>query len=119
MMRWAVLFTLLFSFFALCATGEDKSPCTYVIKDVAFENTKGLTSEQVEKLRAQIVGRCYDPAMSAPVSTYVYDQLREWGYREASVYEPSGFRIEDQSMHPAPISFAIDFRLSGFDTRRK
>ena len=115
MKRWAFLLALTVVFTAAYAIGEDDTPCAYVVKQVSFENTNGLTPEQVEVLRTQVLGRCYGDAKSLPISTYVYDQLLEWGYRKASVYEPEGYRVLDVSTHPTPIAFAIDFLLTPSD----
>jgi hypothetical protein len=45
--------------------------------------------------------------------------LRLWGYRNATVYDPNNFVVLDQTVHPAPIAVAIDFRLSGSDALPK
>ncbi len=98
---------------------QDVRSCTYVVRQVAFENPTGLTAEQLAKLRIVVMGRCYDPVKAVFVSGYVYDQLRLWGYPKATVYEPKRFVVLDQTAHPAPIAVAIDFRLRGSDAHAK
>ncbi len=119
MMRWALLFTVFVAFSAPYLTGQNKDTCTYVVKEVSFENTKGLTSEQVERLRGLVVGRCYDPVESEFISQYVYEQLREWGYCKATVYAPNYFRVLDRNIHPSPIAVAIDFLLTASSAEQK
>ena len=115
MMRLALLLTVFVAFSAPYVAGQDKGPCTYVVKEVSFENTSGLTPDQVEKLRAVVVGRCYDPVQGVYISQYVYDQLREWGYCKPTVYDPNDFRILDRNAHPSPIAVTVDFRLAASD----
>jgi hypothetical protein len=101
-------FSLVFSTVNIHA--EDTQTCTYVVKEMSFENPSGLTAEQVAQLHALVVGRCYDPIS---ISKHVYERLRLWGYKKATVYDPSTFRVLDGDLHPSPIAVAIDFRLRG------
>jgi hypothetical protein len=100
----------------VASNGEDqKSACSYVVNEVSFENTQDLSRSQVETLRSLVVGRCYDPVNAIFFSQYVYEQLRNWGFCKATVYDPNDFRILDPNVHPMPIAVAVDFRLTDSD----
>lgn len=88
------------------------STCDYIVKKVWFESASGLTSAQLQKLHSLVEGRCYDPAKPDAVSKYVYDQLRQWGYRKVKVNDPDRFQVVDESVHPSPVTFVVDFRVN-------
>ena len=111
MSRLRVIFTVFAVFSALSLSGQDKNTCGYIVKKVWFESASGLTSEEIQKLHNLVEGRCYDPAQPSFLSTAVYDELRQWGYRKIEVYDPDKFQILDKNVHPSPITFVIDFRV--------
>ena len=119
MTRRTLIIAALIAFSCLGGMAQNRNACTYIVKEASFENTKGLTPEQVQKLQALVVGRCYDPANAVFFSQYVYDQLREWGYCKAKVYDPNNFHVLDMSVHPSPIAVVVDFRLTESDAERK
>ncbi len=119
MKRTALLFLVFLAFSALPVMGQEQNTCTYIVKEASFENTRGLTPKQVETLRTLVLERCYDPVKAVFFSQYVYDQLREWGYCKATVYDPNDFRILDRNIHPSPIAVTIDFLLTAPDARTK
>jgi hypothetical protein len=94
---------------------QQTQACAYIVKQVSFEHPSGLTPQQLAKLRTVVIGRCYDPDNASYVSQYVFDQLRAWGFQQATVYDPARFQVLDKNLHPSPISIAIDFRLRGSD----
>lgn len=112
MTRPRLIFAVFLAFYALSLSGQNKNTCDYVVKNVWFESTNGLSSEQLQKLHNLVEGRCYDSVDSVSVSKYVYDQLRQWGYRKVEVYDPAKLQVLDDSVHPALISFVIDFRVN-------
>ena len=110
--RLGLIVAVLLAFSTLSLSGQDKSTCNFVIKKVWFESASGLTSEQLQKLHNLVEGRCYDPAEPSSISNAVFDQLRQWGYRKAKVYDPDKFRVVDQSVHPSLIALVVDFQVN-------
>ena len=98
---------------------QDAQACTYVVKQVSFENPSGLTAQQLAKIRTILIGRCYDPVKATYVSQDVYGQLRKWGFNKATVYDRNNVQVLDANLHPSPIAIAVDFRLSGSDASLK
>jgi hypothetical protein len=94
---------------------NSSSDCNYVVGQVSFENPTGLTDPQIAALRRLVLGRCYEPERQTYISGYVYQQLRAWGYKRSTVYDPKEIRVLDSSVHPSPIAVTIDFCLSGLD----
>jgi len=95
------------------------TPRRDVVKEVSFENRAGLTADQLSTLRKLVIGRCYHPANAMFISERMYEQLRLWGYCEATVYDPNRFRVLDPSPQPSPIAVVVDFRLTGTDAHPK
>jgi hypothetical protein len=116
MPRRALIVAVIVGFFSVVSTAQDQHACDYVIKKVWFESASGLTSEQVQKLHNLVEGRCYDPAKPSSVSKAIYDELRQWGYRQVEVYDPDKFHVQNDSVHPTPITFVVDFRVNDLTT---
>jgi hypothetical protein len=115
-MKTVLLFTLLSlatGSFAACPD-EDS-----IVKKVSFENTAGLTSEQKSTLNKLLMDRCFYQADGDQLSDAVYRQLHSYGYDKAYVQNPI-VRVLNRSIHPSPVSVAIDFVLDYQNgTRRK
>jgi hypothetical protein len=111
MRRFAVLVAVFLAASIHPSISQDNGGCNYVVKEVSFENPAGLTADQLATLRKLVTGRCYDPGNGIFISDGVYDQLRIWGYRKATVYDPNNVRVLDASLHPSPIAVVVDFRL--------
>jgi hypothetical protein len=88
------------------------APChaDAVVSKVSFENTGGLSPNQQMSLRKLLLGRCFYRRDDVKLSEAVYNQLRGWGYRRATVYDPL-VRVLDQKSHPSPVAVVIDLRL--------
>ena len=111
MPRLGRIAAVLLVFPAVYLSGQDKNTCNFVVQKVRFESAGGLTSEQREKLRDLVIGKCYDPTRVGSVGQYVQDQLRQWGYRKVEVYDLEKFQVLDDSVHPSPITLFIDLRV--------
>jgi hypothetical protein len=95
-----------------------ESPCIAdaVVSKVSFEYTTGLSPKRQTSLTNLLLGRCFDRRDDVKLSEAVYNQLRAWGYRRATVYDPL-VRVLDSKSHPSPVAITIDFRLTGRDRR--
>ncbi len=102
---------------SLVGQAQEEKNCKYVVKQVSFEHSSRLTEQQLTTLRTRAIGKCYDELDTGSISNDVYRQLRSWGYRKPTVYDPSKFRVLNSAITPSPVSIAIDFRLSGTDNR--
>lgn len=113
MRRFALLLAVFLSVSVLPSNSQDNDACSYVVKEVSFENRAGLTADQLSTLRKLVIGRCYHPDNAMFISERIYEQLRLWGYCEATVYDPDRFRVLDPSPQSSPIAVVVDFRLTG------
>ena len=119
MRRFAAYLAVFLVASMLSLNSQDKGACSYVVKEVSFENSTGLTTDQLATLKKLVIGRCYDPGNGIFFSDGVYEQLRLWGYRKATVYDPNKFHVLDSSLHPSPIAVVVDFRLVCSDAQTK
>jgi hypothetical protein len=113
-----LVFAAFLTFLTLPLIGQDqdKVACNYIVKEVSFENSTGLTVDQLTTLRKLVIGQCYEPANAMFISGRVYDQLRLWGYCKARVDDPNKFHVLDPNLQPSPIAVVVDFQLTASDT---
>lgn len=116
-----VYIAVLLAFSSGMAAAQSSQTCDSVVKKVSFEHPNGLNSRQRASLTKLLVGRCFQREDPSVLSQAVYDQLRKWGYKQATVIDPDkagDIRVLDVNIHPSPVAVTIDFRLSGSDFKK-
>jgi hypothetical protein len=120
-MKTGLFFTTIV-LFSVFATAQSPQSCDSVIKKIAFENTSGLSKGQQAELSKLLMGRCFQREHPGVLSEAIYEQLRKWGYKRPTVYDPdkgADIRVLDSNVHPSPVAVTIDFRLTGLDKSQK
>lgn len=116
-----VCIAVLLAFSSEMPAAQSSQRCDSVVKKVSFENPAGLTGRQRASLTKLLVGRCFQREDPSVLSQAVYDQLRRWGYKQATVIDPDkagDIRVLDANRHPSPVAVTLDFRLTGSDSKR-
>jgi hypothetical protein len=119
MRRFALVLAAFLMLLTVFLSGQDRVTCNYIVKEVSFENSAGLTVDQLTALRKLVIGQRYDPDNAMFIGERVYDQLRLWGYCKAKVYDPDKFRVLDADIQPSPIAVVVDFELTDSDANAR
>ena len=117
-MKTGLLFTMLFVLLSVGASAQIAPSCDSIVKKVTFENTNGLNPEQTTRLSKLLMGRCFQREHPEVLSEAVYRQLRAWGFKQPTVYDPDhghAIQVLDDTVTPKPVAVAIDFRVVGLD----
>ncbi len=117
-MKTALLLSTLIVLLSVVGNAQTSPSCDSVVENVAFESAKGLSVERQASLKKLLIGRCFQRNNPSDLSEAVYKQLRAWGYKQPTVYDPDkghDIRVLDESVKPSPVAVTIDFRLTGLD----
>ena len=118
-MKPVFLITVMIAVFVPGAGAQSSPTCDSVVTKVSLENTAGLTSERQASLKRLLIGRCFQREHGDVLGEAVYKQLRRWGYKQPTVYDPASILILNGGVHPSPVAVAIDFHLTGSDQLTK
>jgi hypothetical protein len=117
-MKPVVFITVMMAIFDAGASAQSSRACDCVVKEVSLENTIGITAERQASLRTLLIGRCFQWEHGEVLSEPVYNQLRSWGYRRPTVYDPNILVLHDD-VHPSPVAVTVDFRIGDLDQSTK